>query len=425
MRSSRPWPVGTMSAERPAPVFGILLLFGAFAVGVLAGHYGPLLLEWPREPAPPPERPVEPAPPELVLQPATFRELPGWPGSPAEALPALLRSCGAFDRLPADRPVGGEAAAAGGTVGDLQRLCALARTLPIGHDRPARRFFEAHFVPYAVTDRGDPVGLFTGYYEPTLHGSRHRSDRYSVPLYVRPPELVSVDLGDFREDLSGRRIAGRVAGDELVPFAERSEIHRGALAGRGLELLWVDDPVDAFFLEIQGSGVVELDTGERVRVGYAAQNGHPYFAIGRELVVRGAMTLDEVSMQSIRRWLEEHPREAVDVMHTNASYVFFRTLDREGPLGAQGVVLAPGRSLAVDRSFLPLGLPVWLDTEVPSPDPAAPSEPFQRLMVAQDTGGAIRGPVRGDVFFGPGDEAAARAGRMRSAGRMWILLPSR
>lgn len=397
-------------------------MFVAFAAGILAGHYGPALFERPPRPAPPSE-PPEPLPPELMLERSTFEELPGWPGSSAAALPAFLRSCDAFDRLPENRPLGRGEARVGGVVGDWRAPCAAARIVPAGDDEAARRFFEAHFVPHRMTDRGDPEGLFTGYYEPTLQGSRQRSERYAVPLYVRPPELVSVDLGDFREDLAGRRLAGRVEGQSLVPFADRTDIHQGALSGRDLELLWVDDPVDAFFLEIQGSGVVELDTGERMRVGYAAQNGHPYYAIGRELVARGAMPMEEVSMQSIRRWLEAHPEEAVDVMRTNASYVFFRELDRDGSLGAQGVVLTPGRSLAVDRAFLPLGAPMWLDTRVPAVDPTQAPEPFRRLLVAQDTGGAIRGPVRGDVFFGPGDEAAQRAGRMRSEGRAWVLLP--
>lgn len=411
-----------------SPLPHVLFLFVAFAVGVLAGHFGRKILEPESEPPPPavaesPAQPIPDPPPELILTPTAFADLPGWPGAPAGALPALLKSCRAFGRLPTAREIVFGDGAARRTMGDWRAPCAAARKVPSGDDEAARRFFESQFTPYAATNRDEPVGLFTGYYEPTLQGSRRPTERYRVPLYVRPPELVAVDLGAFREDLSGRRIAGRVEGRSLVPFADRRDIHEGALQGRDLELLWVDDPVDAFFLEIQGSGVVDLETGERVRVGYAAQNGHPYYAIGRELVARGAMPVEEVSMQSIRRWLEENPEQAVDVMRTNASYVFFRELDRDGSLGAQGVVLTPGRSLAVDRAFWPLGVPMWLDTQVPAADPSRDPEPMQRLMVAQDTGGAIRGPVRGDVFFGPGDEAAARAGRMRSDGRLWVLLP--
>ncbi|HEX6977888.1 MAG TPA: MltA domain-containing protein, partial [Alphaproteobacteria bacterium] len=197
------------------------------------------------------------------------------------------------------------------------------------------------------------------------------------------------------------------------------EIDEGALEGRNLELVWVADPIDAFFLHIQGSGRVRLADGSTIRVGYAAQNGHPYLAIGRPLIDRGAIPKDKVSMQSIRAWLAANPDEAERIMWLNASYVFFRELEGEGPLGAQGVPLTPGRSLAVDRRHIPLGAPIWLDTTLPTEG----TPPFRRLMVAQDTGGAIRGPLRGDVFWGHGSDAAERAGRMRSTGRMWILLP--
>lgn len=332
-----------------------------------------------------------------VLTPATFADLPGWAeDDPSAALAAFLRSC---------RRMKGPACQAAEQAGS------------------ARAFFEAHFQPYAVSAGSDPEGLFTGYYEPLLQGSRERSDRYRVPLYVRPPELVMVDLGDFREELKGQRIAGKVEEGELVPYPDRKAIEEGAIAGRDLELVWVDDPVDAFFLQIQGSGRVRLDDGSEMRVGYAAQNGHPYFAIGKDLVERGALSKEEVSMQSIRGWLEENPDLADDVMARNASYVFFEELKGEGPLGAQGVPLTPGRSLAVDLKHWQLGVPIWLDTEAPSPREGEPDRPLRRLMIAQDTGGAIRGVVRGDVFWGHGDEAAEVAGRMKHPGRMWVLLP--
>ena len=271
-------------------------------------------------------------------------------------------------------------------------------------------------------------GLFTGYYEPLLRGSRARSSRYRVPLYRRPPDIVQVDLGRFREDLRGRRLAGRLRGATLEPYDDRRSITAGALRGRGLELVWVDDPIAAFFLQIQGSGQIELDTGERLRLGYAAQNGHPYFAIGRELIERGELTRETVSLQSIRAWLLEHPDEAQDVMALNASYVFFRTIEGDGPIGSQGVALTPGRSLAVDRTFVPLGVPLWLETTAPTvgnsaAEGAVDQSPVRRLVVAQDTGGAIRGPVRGDLFWGAGSEAEEIAGRMNSEGRYWLLLP--
>jgi hypothetical protein len=210
-----------------------------------------------------------------------------------------------------------------------------------------------------------------------------------VPLYRRPNDLVAVDLGEFRESLRGQRIAGRLTGDKLVPYADRSAIENGALAGRGLELLWVDDPVDAFFLQIQGSGQVELEGGGRVRVGYDGQNGHPYFAIGRELVERGAMTIEQVSMQSIAAWLRAHPEEAPAVTARNASFVFFRELSGDGPIGSQGVALTPERSLAVDTTFLPLGAPVWLDATHPpedAPPPAVPAQVPNEVATLEGTG---------------------------------------
>jgi membrane-bound lytic murein transglycosylase A len=208
----------------------------------------------------------------------------------------------------------------------------------------------------------------------------------------------------------------------LVPFSDRATIDSGSIAHRGLELCWVDDAVDAFFLHIQGSGVVELDGGGVMRVGYAAQNGHAYTSIGRVLMDRGELPKEEVSMQSIRAWLGAHPDQAASILHENASYIFFHELTGEGPLGSLGVPLTAGRSLAVDRAFLPLGLPLWLDAEAPVAFGDGTTE-LRRMVVAQDTGGAIKGPVRGDVFWGHGEEAAEVAGRMKHQGRLWLLLP--
>ena len=405
----------------PAAAGGLVLV----ALIALAWWLWPEAAPSRRPAAAPPEAagpPQPPPPPRLDLAPATFGSLPGWESNdPAPALAAFRRSCDAWRAQPADRPLDTDALWAG-TVGEWRAVCAAAASVAPGAE-PARAFFAERFAPVAATNRGDAFGLFTGYYEPTLHGSRRRHGRFTVPLYTRPPELVEVDLGEFRDDWKGERLAGRVVANRLVPFADRSAIGTGALGGRGLELVWVDDPVDAFFLHVQGSGRVELDDGTTLRVGYAGQNGHPYVAIGRVLVERGAMELDEVSMQSLRAWLDAHPEEAAEVMAANPSYVFFRRLAGEGPLGAQGVALTPGRSLAVDRSFHPLGVPVWLDATAPSPVAGEGDLTLQRLLVAQDTGGAIRGPVRGDVFWGPGDEAAEIAGRMKHRGRMWLLLP--
>ena len=379
-----------------------------------------------------------PPPPRLVLAEAEWSDLPGWNDDTAgAALPALLRSCDVWrHRDPA--AVLGEGGA-GGTVAAWLPLCeratALVPAAPTGApptaevappssptDDSLRALFEELTRPVAVSNRGDREGLFTGYYEPTLHGSRVEGGAFTVPLYLRPPELVSVDLGRFRADLKGKRIAGKVEDGALVPYFDRKAIDEGALAGRDLELVWVDDPVDAFFLEIQGSGRIVLTDGGEIRVGYAGQNGYVYTAIGRELLKRGALQKEQMSMQTIREWLEANPEEAREVMRTNASYVFFRELHESGPVGSLGVVLTPERSLAVDPLFVPLGVPVWIDTTIPAGAPGG-ARPLQRLLVAQDTGGAINGPVRGDVFWGPGDDAAATAGSMRQPGHLWILLP--
>lgn len=363
-----------------------------------------------------------PVPDRLALARAGFADLPGWQGDDlAAALPAFLRSCRRLTSRPDDKPM--EGAGFFGTVADWRPACAAAARVPVGSKTAARAFFEAEFRPFAATNHGRAEGLFTGYYEPTLYGSRRRGGRFTVPLLARPPELVTVDLGRFRPDLKGKRIAGRVVAGALEPFPDRASIAAGALSGRHLEIVWVDDPIDAFFLEIQGSGRIELAEGGAIRLGFAAQNGHPYTPIGRELAARGALKKDEVSLQSIRRWLADHPREAPGVMAKNASYVFFEREEGDGPIGTEEVVLTPGRSLAVDTEFLPLGVPLWLAGSVPSPAASAPDRPLRRLLVAQDTGGAIRGPVRGDVFWGHGEEAAAVAGRMKNPGRLWVLLP--
>jgi membrane-bound lytic murein transglycosylase A len=354
------------------------------------------------------------APPPVIAE-ARFADLAGWAGDPVEeALPALRTSCARLTAQSDDRLVGVDGF--GGRVGNWRPACQeLASAAPTA----VRAVLERRFRPWSLRPADNADGLFTGYFEPELRGSRSRTERYRTPLLKRPTDLVAVELADFRADWRGQRIGGRVENGRLVPYHDRARIEGGALAGRGLELLWVDDPIDAFFLHIQGSGRVRLSDGALVRVGYAAQNGHPYVAVGRELVQRGAMTTEQVSMQSIRAWLAANPAEAAAVMNLNPSYVFFREIAGDGPIGSQGAVLTPGRSMAVDPTRVPLGVPVWIDVR----DPEAPTGVLRRLMVAQDTGGAIRGPVRGDLFWGSGAAAGERAGRMRAPGRWFLLLP--
>jgi membrane-bound lytic murein transglycosylase A len=392
-----------------------------------AGRLGPValllgLLACAAEPPPAPPAPP-PAEPSFDLAPVGFEALEGWQADdPRGALAAFRRSC---DKLRAR-----EAAVAIGRAPELGRVadwlpaCRAADEVDAGSGGAVRGFFESGFQPYAVTDGGTSEGLFTGYYEPLLLGSRTYGGRYRVPLRRLPADLVRVDLGRFNPDLAGYAIQGRIVDGQFIPYHSRAEIENGALAGRDGALLWVDDPIDKFFLQIQGSGQVRLDDGALVRVGYAGQNGHPYRAIGRDLIEIGAIEREQMSMQSIRAWLVAHPAEADMIMARNRSYVFFQEQTGlgpdDGPLGAQNVPLTEGRSLAVDLRYIPLGAPVWLETTAPWPEGDAP---LRRLMVAQDTGGAIKGVVRGDVFWGAGPRAEAVAGRMRSQGRYFLLLP--
>ncbi len=353
----------------------------------------------------------------LVLKPASYSDLPGWNAdNQGEALSAFLKSCARIAKKPAASPFG--PLAENGIYSQWQAACRAAGTLT---GDQARTFFETWFSPFQATAAGDgEEGLFTGYYEASLRGSRTRHGPYQTPLRARPDDLVTVDLGEFRPALKGQRIAGRVLDGKLKPYQDNRAIMEGGLPPeQDRALVWVDDPVDAFFLQIQGSGIVDLDDGTAMRVGYDGQNGHTYYAIGRELVKRGELPKEDVTMQSIRAWLGTHPDQAAEIMYANPSYVFFRELTGDGPLGGEGVALTPGRSLAIDRDRIPYGIPVWLDAE----PPLSGTPRIQRLMMAQDTGGAIRGPVRGDFFWGHGPQAEHNAGPMKSKGRMWLLLP--
>ena len=354
----------------------------------------------------------------LVLKPAAFDALPGWREDGLKNFAAAFeKSCARIMKAASEKQFG--ALKESGTYGDWQAPCREFLAIQSASAETLYAFFERYFTPYAVYAGPEKEGLFTGYYEASLSGARTRHGPYRYPLYTRPDDLVMVNLGDFREELKGQRIAGRVMDGNLKPYESRAEIVAGNWPHNDKVLVWVDDPVDAFFVQIQGSGVVELVDGDVMRIGYAGQNGHPYYAIGRELIKRGYLTADNVSMQSIREWLVAHSAEADEIMNTNKSYVFFHELEGEGPLGGEGIALTPGRSLAIDRSLLSYGLPLWVDIE----SPVKGTEKLQRLMVAQDTGGAIRGPVRGDVFWGHGERAEALAGPMKSKGRYWVLLP--
>ncbi len=351
-------------------------------------------------------------PAEARYEPAAFASLPGWAQAPhAGSVRAFVAGC----RRSAN-------------VRMLQATCDEAKLLPAGDDAAARDFFERAFTAYAiVAPDGAVEGTVTGYYEPVLDGSRTRSAQFARPVYGMPDDLVVVDLAGQYPELRGMRLRGRLNGRRLEPYHTRGEIEdrtRAALDAQGAAfpapvLAWIADPVELFFLQIQGSGQIRLDSGERIRIGFAEQNGHPYRSLGRHLVERGEMTLDQASMQSIKAWAAANPQRMQEALNHNASYVFFRELPvAGGPIGALGAPLEAGYGIAVDPRYVPLGAPVFLATTYPL-SPVL----LERLVVAQDTGGAIRGAVRADFFWGTGAEAGALAGRMRQPGRMWLLWP--
>jgi membrane-bound lytic murein transglycosylase A len=350
-----------------------------------------------------------PAPPVEYrgkLQPASWIDIPDWGReSLRPSLEAFARSCAVLEKQDAWKAV-----------------CAGAATLlPSSSEREIASFFELNFDPHQVINADDSAsGMVTGYYEPLLHGSRTRSARFRYPLYAVPQDLLVIDLTSVYPDLKGRRLRGRIEGNRVVPYFARGDIDKDNPPLRGLELAWVDDAVDAFFLHIQGSGQVEFENGERMRLGYAEQNGHPFRSMGRLLIQRGEIAPERASMQGIKDWARRHPRKVQEFMNANPSYVFFRELPRDlvGPIGSLGVPLTAERSIAVDPRVIPLGVPVYLATTWPNT-----ADPLNRLMVAQDTGGAIAGGVRADFFWGFGDPAGNQAGKMRQAGRMWVLLP--
>lgn len=360
----------------------------------------------------------------LTLKKTSFSKLEGWADhDPAPALAAFRKSCDKIMTAPDDKRMGPHKAF--GKARDWKDVCFRASAMATTNGPLVRAFVEEYFVPYrAIGPKKKPEGLITGYYEPVMEGSFVPLPGYDVPLYARPADLVTVDLEQFRADLKGRRIAGRVVDGKLVPFSNRTEIENGALKNKKLELMWLKDPVDSFFLHIQGSGRVRLPNGDLQMVGYAGPNGHPYTAIGAILIERGEIAREDMSMQAIRAWLETHSDQAVALMRENKSYVFFRLLNGEGPIGAQGVALTPMRSLAVDQTLWAYGVPIWVDGTHPDPDVLEEMpQVFRNLMIAQDTGGAIRGTVRGDVFWGMGEQAEHIAGHMANKATFTVLLP--
>lgn len=346
------------------------------------------------------------APASEPLQRATWDSLPGWKDDDhALAWPALRESCRTLINQARWRSV--------------CEISLLLSEQPDGSH--VRQFFETHFEPWqAVNPDGSTHGLVTGYYEPLIQGSRERSDRDQWPIHGVPEDMLTVDLGEIYPDLRNMRLRGRLVGNRVVPYWTRAQLDEMSGLVPAPTLMWAADPIDLFFLQVQGSGQVQLDDGTRVRIGYADQNGHPYNSIGRWLVAQGELKLEQASMQGIKQWARENPHRLNEMLNTNPSYVFFRELPPSsgGPIGALGVPLTTNRSIAIDPRYIPLGAPVFLDTSFP-----LSQRPLRQLMLAQDTGGAIKGVVRADFFWGFGDEAGNQAGRMRQQGQMWVLLP--
>lgn len=357
-------------------------------------------------PVPPGKVAPLPAPPAASpMQAARWEDLPGWDeDDPTPAFTAFLASCLTLHKQALWQPV-----------------CLAAQMADASSPQSVRAWFKGQFQPWVMVNAdGSRTGMITGYYEPVLQGSRKPSRQNPYPVYGAPDDLITVDLSRIYPELKHLRLRGRLEGKKLVPYYDRAEWEQQESERLHKAIAWVSDAVELFFMQVQGSGQIALPDGSRMRVGYADQNGHPYRSIGRWLIDQGEISLDQASMQGIKNWAQNNPERLNELLNQNPSMVFFRELPLTGPgpLGALGVPLTPARSLAVDSRYVPLGAPLWLATTMPNSGQA-----LAKLMLAQDTGGAIRGAVRGDFYWGSGIEAGNLAGRMRQSGRLWVLMP--
>ncbi len=345
-------------------------------------------------------------PPAGIGDSVSWSKVTGWnEDQHADSWPALINNCRVL--------IGKQA---------WDRICHAAHLLGNPDHNQAREFYEAWFTPHAVHgDDGKTTGLVTGYYEPLLFGSTVRDEIFRYPIYRRPEDLLRVDLSDLHPELKGKRVRGRIQGNRVIAYYTREQIDSEQNPLEGHELLWLNDRDDVFFLHIQGSGRIKLTDDRIVGAGYSDQNGHPYIAIGKVLIEWGELDREEVSLFTIREWLRNHPAQARDLLNKNPSYIFFeiRNNAEQGPIGSLATPLTPERSIAIDPSIIPLGTPIWLQTNLPD----NPEQPYNRLYLAQDTGGAIKGPLRADIFWGNGDKAEQMAGRMKQQGKFIVLLP--
>lgn len=366
-------------------------------------------------------QPIESNPPKskptilqdyALLKPAQWQDIEGFAEDDISAAwPAWLQSCATLKNK---------------TLQPWQAACSAASALSKPNKQQVQAYFAEHFNVFSTNNTdGSDTGLITGYYQPLLKGSRNKSSQYPHPLYKQPADLITVDLGETYPELKNKRIRGKLVADKdgrnkLVPYSTRAEIETTASPIAGNELVWINDQVESFFLQVQGSGIVQFENGESMQVGYADQNGQAYNSIGRVLIERGELSKDQASMQGIKNWATKNPAKLQELLNANPSYVFFRELPAglSGPLGALGVPLSAERSVAIDPRHVPLGAPVFLSTTQPNTN-----KPLKKLMVAQDTGGAIKGGVRADFFWGAGEAAGKQAGSMKQQGKIWVLLP--
>ncbi len=354
---------------------------------------------------------IKPVTPDYaLLKPAKWEDIDGLTSDNLSAAwPAWLQSCSTLKNKQQNNQA------------QWQAACSAASQLNKPDTAAVIAYLTDNFNVYATTNQdGTDSGMITGYYEPLLRGSRTKSSQYPYPLYKQPADLITVELAEVYPELKGKRVRGKLVGNKLVPYATRADIEAAASPLAGNELIWIDDIIDGFFLQVQGSGLVQLNNGQKMHVGYADQNGQAYNSIGRVLIERGELTKDQASMQGIKNWARNNPTKLRGLLNANPSYVFFKELPAglSGPLGALGVPLSAERSVAIDPKYVPLGAPIFLSTTQPNSSSA-----LKRLMVAQDTGGAIKGGVRADYFWGAGDAAGKQAGSMKQQGKIWVLLP--
>ncbi len=362
--------------------------------------------------------------PKPIFKEVTFEQLPGWQtGDFKKSFQTFQISCRIFTKQNPEHKAGTKKIDL--QIKDWLPACHQALKINPATDLEAKSFFEKWFVPVEFNVNNQPVqGMFTGYYMPVLKGSHTETPEFNIPIYQMPSNLVTVHLGHFLPQYKNTKLVGRVDKARVMPFYTREEINKGAIKDTAEVLAWIHSPVDRVILEIQGSGVIEFNDGKKMYIGYDGQTGLTYTSIASVLIKKRILTKDNASMHNIKKYLEAHPQQMVEVLNQNKSFVFFQKLPNNAAYGSQNVPLTPGFTLAVDRKWIPMGMPLWLSTVQPDHINLNHSIPMNRLMIAQDVGGAIRGKVRGDVFWGEGDEATHIASHMKNKGHYWLLIPN-